>query len=67
MKLIYTGDFGILESLGFKKDGPLRYKKDALYIGVNSKRIFIPIDLIGDSLCVLYDLIQLNFVKKEAE
>lgn len=44
MKLIYIGDFNTLERLGFKKDTPLRYRKDSLYVGVNSKRIFIPVD-----------------------
>ena len=67
MKLIYIGDFDTLEQLGFKKDTTLRYRKGSLYVGVNSKRIFIPIDLTGDSVCVLFDLIQLNLVKKEAE
>lgn len=67
MKLIYIGDFDTLEQLGFKKDTPLRYRKGSLYVGVNSKRIFIPIDLTGDSVCVLFDLIQLNLVKKEVE
>lgn len=67
MKLIYTGNFDVLEQLGFKKDTPLRYRKDSLYVGVNSKRIFIPIDWTGDSVCVLFDLIQLNLVKKEEE
>ena len=67
MKLIYIGDFDTLEGLGFKKDTPLSYRKDSLYVGVNSKRIFIPIDLTGDSVCVLFDLIVLNLVKKEVE
>lgn len=67
MKLIYIGDFDTLERLGFKKDTPLRYRKDSLCIGVNSKRIFIPIDWTGDSICVLFDLIQLNLIKKEVE
>lgn len=67
MKLIYIGDFDTLERLGFKKNTPLRYGKDSLYVGVNSKRIFIPIDLTGDGICVLFDLIQLNLVKKEVE
>lgn len=67
MKLIYIGDFDTLEQLGFKKDTPLRYRKDSLYVGVNSKRIFIPIDWTGNSICVLFDLIQLNLVKKEVE
>lgn len=67
MKLIYIGDFDTLEQLGFKKDTPLRYRKGSLYVGVNSKIIFIPIDLTGDSVCVLFDLIQLNLVKKEVE
>ena len=67
MKLIYIGDFDTLERLGFKKNTPLRYGKDSLYVGVNSKRIFIPIDWTGNSICVLFDLIQLNLVKKEVE
>ncbi len=67
MKLIYIGDFDTLERLGFKKTTPLRYGKDSLYVGVNSKRIFIPVDFTGDSICVLFDLIQLNLVKKEVE
>lgn len=67
MKLIYIGDFDTLERLGFKKDTPLRYRKGSLYVGVNSKRIFIPKDLTGDGICVLFDLIQLKLVKKEVE
>lgn len=68
MKLIYTGDFDTLEQLGFKKDTPLRYKKENLYIGANSKTIFLySVDIVGDSICVLFDLIQLNLVKKEVE
>ena len=67
-RLLYTGDFDTLKKLGFEKDDSfINYKKDSLYIGVFSKIIFIPMDIVGDSLCVLYDLIQLNLVKKEVE
>lgn len=66
-RLLYTGDFDTLKKLGFEKDDLFNYKKDSLYIGVFSKIIFIPMDIVGDSLCVLYDLIQLNLVKKEVE
>lgn len=68
MKLIYTGDFDTLERLGFKKDTPLRYKKENLYIGANSKKIFLcSVDIVGDSLCVLFDLIEAKLVEKVEE
>ena len=65
-RLIYTGTLDELESLGYEidKDRPLCYRKHSLYIGMLSKIIFIPMDIVGDSLCDLYDLIQLNLVKK---
>lgn len=67
MRLIYTGDINTLKRLGFKKDTPLRYKKANLYIGAFSKYIFISQDIVGDSVCILYDLIKLDLVKKEVE
>lgn len=67
MKLIYTGSFEHLEKLGFELDGLIRYKKECLYIGVLNRMIFIPLDYFGDSLGVLYDLIQDGLVKKEEE
>lgn len=65
MKLIYTGSWEYLEELGFEIDGLIRYKKECLYIGILNRMIFIPLDYFGDSLGVLYDLIQAGLVIKE--
>lgn len=64
MKLIYTGDFDTLERLGFKIEGQIRYFKESIYIGILNRMIFIPIDITGNSLGILYDLIKADLVEK---
>lgn len=64
MKLIYTGDFDTLERLGFIIEGQIRYFKESIYIGIFNRMIFIPIDITGNSLGILYDLIKADLVEK---